>query len=381
MLILSLILIIGIVSSSILFFINNSNHPAKDLSTGLHVVGNKIVTGNGATLILHGVDYTYFIDNPSGSWMLPSGDTEYGAWDITALNSNLDAIKNWGFNNIRILTTTQWWIQNTANFQNNLEYFITQAAARGITIDFTFWRNNGTSAQTSLPYPPYDSGNRVINSVSDFVNLWSNVANALKPFPNVMFELWNEPNGDDAAQASWFNVTQKCIDAIRGTCASNIIVVQWGSCTYLDFLNYSETLFSCQSAQWALLNSLHDPKNNIVYSTHLYSNGFYDSIENYTSKFSYSDMVWALNVTGLLALASEHPLWIGEIGCNLWNSNMDNEYSWYNNTLTILNQYSIGYSAWAWAPWKTGTPYGLVTGDSNFQPNQAGQILQQKLSR
>jgi hypothetical protein len=125
---------------------------------------------------------------------------------------------------------------------------------------------------------------------------------------------------------------------------------------------------------------LHDPKNNIVYSTHLYSNSFYDSIDDYNSKYSYSDMLWALNVTGLLALASEHPVWIGEIGCNLWDSNMDNEYAWYNNTLTILNQYSIGYSAWAWAPWKTGTQWGIVTGDSNYQPNQAGQILQQKLS-
>ena len=109
----------------------------------LHVAGNKILTSDGAVVILRGVDYTYFIDGPCGSWMLPNGQIEYNTWDTAALNSNLDAIKSWGCNCIRVLATTQWWVQNTENFQSNLEYFIAQAALRGIYVDFTFWRNNG----------------------------------------------------------------------------------------------------------------------------------------------------------------------------------------------------------------------------------------------
>jgi hypothetical protein len=330
--------------------------------------------------ILRGVDYTYFIDGPCGSWMLPNGQIEFNTWDTAAINSNLDAIKSWGCNSIRVLATTQWWVQNTENFQSNLEYFIAQAALRGIYVDFTFWRNSGVMEATSLPYPPYDSGNGVINSVSDFVNVWTSVANTLKGYPNVMFELWNEPNGDAEAEASWFNVTQQCINAIRGTGSTSIIVVQWGSNTYLDFQNYSNVSTTASSMDWASSNPLNDTINNIVYSTHLYSSGFYDSSNNYVQKYSYSDMLWALNVTGLLSLASQHPVWIGEIGCNLWASNMSDEYAWYSNTLTILNQYGMGYCGWAWAPWSSGTEWGLVSGQSNYVPNQAGQILQEQIS-
>ncbi len=345
----------------------------------LHVAGNKILTSDGAVVILRGVDYTYFIDGPCGSWMLPNGQIEYNTWDTAALNSNLDVIKSWGCNCIRVLATTQWWVQNTENFQSNLEYFIAQAALRGIYIDFTFWRNNGRVGAASLPYPPYDSGNGVINSVSDFVNVWTSVANTLKCYPNVMFELWNEPNGDAEAEASWFSVTQQCINAIRGTGSTSIIVVQWGSDTYLDFQNYSTASTTASSMDWASSNPLNDTINNIVYSTHLYSSGFYDSLNNYVQKYSYSDMLWALNITGLLSLASQHPVWVGEIGCDLWASNMSDEYAWYSNTLTVLNQYGMGYCGWAWAPWSTGTEWGLVSGQSNYAPNQAGQILQEQL--
>jgi hypothetical protein len=346
----------------------------------LHVAGNEILTSDGAVVFLRGVDYTYFIDGPCGSWMLPNGQIEFNTWDTAAVNSNLDAIKSWGCNSIRVLATTQWWVQNTQNFQSNLEYFIAQAALRGIYVDFTFWRNSGVMEAASLPYPPYDCGSGVINSVSDFVNVWTSVANTLKGYPNVMFELWNEPNGDAAAEASWFSVTQQCINAIRGTGSTSIIVVQWGSNTYLDFQNYNNASSTSGSMDWASSNPLNDSINNIVYSTHLYSDGFYDSSNNYVLKYSYSDMLWALNVTGLLSLASQHPVWIGEIGCNLWASNMNDEYAWYSNTLTILNQYGIGFEGWAWAPWSTGTQWGLVTGQSNYAPNQVGQIFQQQIS-
>jgi hypothetical protein len=330
-------------------------------------------------VILRGVDYSYFIDGPYGSWMFPDGEIEWNTWDKTALNSNLDAIQSWGCNVVRVVTTVQWWTQNTNDFRSNVEYFISQAASRGIYVDFVLWRNDAVEGQPSLPYPPYDNSS-IINNVSDFVNVWTSIAATLKVYPNVMFELWNEPNGDAAAEASWLSASQQCISAIRGTGATNLIVVQWGSNIYLDFQNYSPNSDAYSSMDWASSNPLKDPVNNILYSTHIYSSDFFDSLNNYVLKYSYSDMLWALNFTGLLSFASEHPLWIGEIGCNLWASSMDNEYAWYNNTLTILNQNDISYSGWAWAPWRTGTQWGLVTGQSNYAPNQAGQIFQQQIS-
>ena len=347
-----------LITFSLLLIVSNSvtvnTHGSGEYSIKpLHVAGNKILTSDGDVVILRGVDYSYFIDGPYGSWMLPDGEIEWNTWDTTAINSNLDAIQSWGCNAVRIPTTIQWWTQNTNNFQSNLQYFISQAASRSIYVDFVLWRDDaGEGQQPPLPYPPYDNSS-IIKSVRDFVNVWSSIATSLKGYPNVMFELWNEPNGDATAEASWLNATQQCIDSIRESGARNLIIVQWGSNIYVDFQNYRGTPDSYGSLDWVSTNQLNDPAKNIVYSTHLYGNSFFDSMNNYVPKYSYSDMLWALNFTGLLSIASQHPVLIGEIGCNLWAGSTDNEYAWYNNTLTILNQYAIGYCGWAWAPWKT----------------------------
>ncbi len=223
-----------------------------------------------------------------------------------------------------------------------------------------------------MPYPPYDTSG-VINSVGDFVNLWISVANSLKTYPNVFFELYNEPNGD---AASWFGATQQCITAIRATGATNLVVVQFNYCVGIDFVYYNSG--SKWGMDWVNQYPLTDPLNNIVYSTHIYRTSFYsDSNSNDGYAYSTSDMTWAL--TQLSVIGFNKPLWIGEIGCNLWASNMNNEYAWFANTLAILNQNGIGYCAWAWAPWVTGTEWALVDGNSNYNLNQAGQTLEQQI--
>lgn len=345
----------------------------------LHVVGNKIVDANSNVVILRGVVYSYFIDSPNGSWTLPDGEIEWNTWDPVAVNSNLEAIQSWGCNTVRVVVTLQWWIDNTNNFRSNLESFISCAASHQLYVDLTFWRVTADEGQVSLPYPPYDN-NSLVTSVAGFVDVWQGLAATLKSYPNVMFELWNEPVGDITAEESWFNTTQLCINAIRGTGATNLIVSQWDYGIYLDFMNYSLTPTSISSMDWANPSPLKDPLNNIVYSTHLYSDDFFDTTSGYAPKYSYSDMLWAFNITGLFSLASQHPVWIGEIGCNLWATNMTDEYAWYSNTLTILNQYGIGYCGWAWPPWTTGTEWGLVSGQPNYAPDQAGQILQNMIS-
>ncbi len=79
----------------------------------LHTSGSKILDSNGNTVVFHGVDYSYFIDGPQGSWMLPSGQIEWNVWDTAAVNSNLDKLQSMGVNCVRVLATIQWWTQNT----------------------------------------------------------------------------------------------------------------------------------------------------------------------------------------------------------------------------------------------------------------------------
>jgi hypothetical protein len=350
-------------------FIRNDTQTAGPL----HVAGSQIRTANNTVIVLRGVDYTYFIDGPNGSWMTQDGSILWNTWNTAAVNSNLDALQSWGVNHVRVLATVQWWIDNTNNFQSHLSYFITQAAQRGIYVDFTFWR---TTPSAGMPdgVLPWADGNGLINNSSDFVNLWINVADILKDYPNVLFEFWNEPNagGDPTAEASWFNTTQQCINALRGIGVANLIVVQWDYGLAMDYQWYQQG--SLWGLDWVDEHPLSDSAGNLVYSTHIYRSKFYNWNTADGLPHSLADVTLALTETGVIGF--DKPLLIGEIGCSLWAANMTNEYQWYNNTLTLLNQNGIGYDAWAWAPWRTGTQWGLVTGGANYQANQAGQIFQ-----
>jgi len=344
----------------------------------IHVVGRQIQTESNKVITLRGVDYTYFIDGPNGSWMTQDGNILWNTWNPEVVNSNLDALQKWGVNIVRVTATVQWWLDNTDNFQSNLSYFITQAAERGIYVDFTFWQ---TTPLSGMPEGvlPWADGNGLINNPQGFVDLWTQVANTLKSHPNVLFEFWNEPNarGDPIAEASWFKTTQQCISAIRELGATNLIVIQWNYGIALDYNWYQQG--SLWGLEWVEAHPLFDPAENLVYSTHIYRTAFYNWPTSDGLPHSLADITFALTQTGVLGF--DKPLWIGEIGCNLWATNQDNEYEWYNNTLTVLNQNSIGYAAWAWAPWRTGTQWGLVTGGApNYQPNPAGQIFQNQLA-
>jgi hypothetical protein len=341
----------------------------------LHVEGRYIKDSSGQIITLTGVDYSRFIDGPTGDWILPNGQVEWATWDPNAAGENLDAMKLWGCNVVRTLATTEWWVDNVNNFQSNLESWIVLAAQRGMYVDLVFWRNNGTEQAPTLPYAPYDAGNNVMNSSTDFVNFWASVASELKSYPNVIFELWNEPAagyGLPANETDWFNTVQRCVTAIRNTGASNPIVLEWATWGYDFNSGYTSGM------QWVNQFPINDSLNNLVYSVHLYRGGMYNG-QTGQQYYSYNDTLFALNVTRVLSTALIKPVWVGESGFNLWASDQSNETVWYNSTLSILNQYGIGYAAWWW--WPTGTQFGLfITGSANYFPDVAGQILQTNIA-
>ena len=345
-------------------------------SNSLKVNGANILDSSGRIIHLRGVDYTYFIDGPLGSWTLSNGNTEWNTWDTTAIANNLDALKNWGVNCVRVQTTSQWWIDNTNNFRSNIAYFINQAQQRGIYVEFVYWRNNQNELQVSMPYPPYDNNNGYINNPADFVNLWSSTANVLKAYPNVLFELWNEPVGDGSAENSWFSSVQLCINAIRATGSTNLIVVQWGYCIADQFNGFIADM------SWVTSKPLTDLAGNIVYSTHIYSHtGNFYNANTGTYYSSIAEITQALTDTLVVQTAASHPVFIGEIGCDLNAADLPTEYTWYNNTLSLLNQYGISYAGFAWAPWNSNLEWGLImAGQPNYFPNQAGQMLKQQLT-
>ena len=370
---------------------SNMSYVHASPSTALTVNGPNIKDASGNTVVLKGVVYSYFIDSPLGSWMLPNGKVEWTTFDPSAIQQNLDTLKNWGANTIVVYTTASFWIDNTQNFRSNLEYFIAQAQQRGIYVEISFTRQNTyQNAEVSYPYPPYghtiDSygnwqsiyGNGYINNRQDFVNLWVSVANALKAYPNVMFKFWAEPSGDAsiAATNDWFSVNQQCINAVRATGSTNLIIIQWAPGLADLFAGWT------QGMNWVTDYPLSDSAGNLVYSAHLYSHpqNFYNY---YTGAYysSTSDMTRALTDCLVLQTAASHPVFMDEMGADIYASDLSTEYAWFSNTLDLLNQYGIGYAAFAFAPMDSNSPTSLVvSGQPNYTPTRAGQILQQQMA-
>lgn len=190
----------------------------------LHIQGRYVRDDLERQVVLRGVNQARFIDTPYGDWLRPDGLIVWANWDANVASANLDAMESWGVNIVRTLATIEWWANNTGNHRQIIKDWIALAAARGIYIDYGFWRVTGAGTAVGQPYPPYCETNNFIKNETDFVELWRGIANELKGYPNVLFELWNEPGGN---ATTWFDVVQRCITAIRSTGATNLIVVQW----------------------------------------------------------------------------------------------------------------------------------------------------------
>jgi hypothetical protein len=391
------LILAGIISLPLVLssFTNSATIPSSGTiatTLPLHIEGNQIRDSAGNDITLKGVDYARWIDTAYSDWMLPDGSVEWGTWDPVAAQDTLTAMKSWGCNVVRLMFTTEWWVDNEGDFRTNIQTFISMADALGIYVDLCLWRNNATgSAPTDLPWSPYDLNNNVLNSSTDFINFWASVASSLGNNSNVLFELYNEPQGD---ATTWFSVVQSTINAIRATGATNIIVVQYGYGCGIDFAQFAFSnsggrTGSIWTMDWVTQYPLTDPDNNILYSTHLYRSSFYDSNQNYIEvnsptwvNYTSNDVLWALNVTGVLNATRTYPLWIGEIGCSNWVTDQTNEQAVYSETLSLLNNSTIGTDGFAgWDFWQTGEEWGLVqSGVAGYQPSSSGQILINQLT-
>jgi hypothetical protein len=356
------------------WFANDTNHVwgasaiftlTSYVSSGnLTVEGNKVHTTDGDTIVLKGMDYTYFVNaaNPwDGTWTKADG-TITNTWSLEGINDTLNFMQASNCTLVRVLMTVKYWLENTSGFQNHVEYIINQSASHGIYTDLTFWNTNATNAEPQ-GFLPWEDSNNVINNTADFINLWGNLTTILKDYPSVIFELWNEPN----TYPSWFSVAQQCIDRIRSVGATQPIIIQFGYEIDRD-LSTSWTV----GMDWAFSYPLNDPLGNLIYSAHIYNYawaGFYEAS-------TYADIDTCLSDCLVYDVATVHPVVIGEIGYNLYDGNSTLQSEYYNNTLTLLDEHDIGYLAWASPPWSSAMQWGLIQYTvANYSLNSAGVIL------
>jgi len=367
----------------------------------LHTEGRYIKNSLGEIVILKGVTIHGFEDQPEGKWDPPDSSRFY-SWE-ECVKANLDAIRSWGLNTIRLHTSIDFWIDNPETstgytYRENIKKIIEWAAERGIYVIFDFYCvvHYGVEGhqQDPLPYPPYiqDGVPEVYmpNSTA-FVNLWTDVAQELCGYPNVIFELFNEPQpgvvdsgipGDPERfcyyNSTWLFVAQQIIDNIRGMGISNLIIVQCGMSIWCNLSSPPHSQ-PHECIRWIVYGDIEGNKingTNIVYSTHFYRGDFHRSRPEWINCYNYTDIKLALQLCCVEEAVKEWnvSLFIGELGCNYWKKGTDdwlNELAFFNNSLTILNEWNISWAAFWW--YHSG-PYQLYT-LPNFQPNEAGEIV------
>lgn len=380
----------------------------------LHVEGRYIKDAHGNTVYLRGVNKVEFCDDPDGTWM---GST---MWSDENVKAELDVMKKWGINVVRCHFSIELWKYDIGpdsghpaspycalSAREAIKRFVEFAAEKGIYVILDaysvkcYWSDG---KQDPLPFPPYQTSPgaaEIISSVNDFVDWWRSVARELKDYPNVMFELWNEPSPPDTREnwMIWLNAAQQCINAIREEGFNGIIFFEWSMGIYCNI--YADGNFPLGVAQegytlhnWLreAVSNLTDPANNLAFDVHLYRFGGgtgilqgedMQSYWNSTHAWNYSQIKMAMEYMGF-KWAGETlnvSLIVGEIGCDLgWKYSNPEEYQHeitaFNNTLTILEEWNIHYTAFWWR--ETGA-FRLHNGPPNFVPTESGQILKEKL--
>ncbi len=385
-----IIMFTGLLSSSILYAAGNSNAITSFTSQGqilrfappLHVEGNLIKNTYGDTVYLQGVNKVEFADDPDGIWM---GNT---FWSDANVAQELDTMKTWGANTVRCIMALDNWKYNLSSphaalsNREAVKKFLEFAEERGLYVIFTayrvtnYWNGGG---QDPLPYPPYQTStgaSSVISNQQDFVDWWGSVASELKTYPNVIFELWNEPTGDTVAQQSWFSVAQQCISAIRAAGATQLVIFQWNAASWVN-LNYPPPQFAASTLDWVYEANLSDPLGNIVYNTHLYRTyGHIHRSPQYEQVWNYSDVDLGMQLMGYYAVSSTYPLIVDEVGCNNYATDPQNEVAFFDNALTLLEEHGISYCGF-W--WREINIFPLHHGPPDFVPTPAGQVLREHL--
>lgn len=364
--------------------INLSGSPTRPL----HVDGRWIKDSNGNIVIFKGIHKIGYEDFSLGKWAPEGSDSEQNdVGDLNAIAHNLDAMKAWGANAIRLITAIQSWMDGTKGHRQHMKDICDLAAERGIYVVYCpysviRWTEAGSSGQPPLPWPPHitTEESAYIPNSDAFEAYWDSVATELGSKTNVIFELYNEPT---AEEDYWFTVMQNIINRIRNIEKANgfvehLIIVSWMDSSWANLGGTSpETRYGAGGVgmQWVETHPL--TGTNLVYNIHLYRQ--YDSFgilldQGRACAYLYSDVK--------LAFIEEKINWVGETlnkpfvctetGVHWYASPIEEELEGYRNAFRVLNEWQLGYFPLWWA---TYASHRMLSSYNPITPNEWGQVV------
>jgi hypothetical protein len=203
----------------------------------------------------------------------------------------------------------------------------------------------------------------IIPNKQAFIDFYGQLVNATEGYPNVLYEVWNEPHAyiystDPNTMADYFQtVVNPIIVNARASGAQQPFVMDgdWGGINITDYLPYVQQYVT---------------DYNIVLSEHVYA--YLGHLSAYGNPTDYNGLMNAFNQSGILSAAQTYPMYFGEIGMN-WQDSTD--LTRYNNILQIFH-----YEGWSWSGWWFRSLYWTAMVNNNGSPNAAGQLYQSWLN-
>jgi aryl-phospho-beta-D-glucosidase BglC (GH1 family) len=386
-----------------MFFLTMAGIPQSLPVSRLHVEGPFLKNSSGQTVILRGINHHGFLDVPDGAWDPPGAPlySGMGSWNPGVVRQELRRYHQMGFNVVRFHTIVDWWKSNPQSYQDPyrkvaypesyremIEDTVKWAGEQGLYVIFDFFAlkniEGRQSGQESLPWPPEGRFPDVVKDKAEFETIWESVSQTLGHYPNVLFELYNEPHGDAGAEEDWFQFVKEVLPKIR-VYSSNPIIVQWDYMCWVN-LDYPPPAYRAGRLDWIEKHPLDDP--NIVYGTHLYRNSgnggpgtAHRSGPPLVNLWDESDIKQALTLALIPYVTQKirKPLLVTEVGAYLANGSEDkaHELLWLKNSLAILNEWGIGYVGWGWAS-DNQINHGML---HDGEPNAAGEIFLDSISK
>ncbi|WP_431929183.1 cellulase family glycosylhydrolase [Nonomuraea jabiensis] len=316
----------------------------------LHVSGNKLVANNGNTYRLLGVN------RASGEFACVQGK---GMWDSGPVDkASIDAMKAWNIHAVRIPLNEECWIGTNgspsgAAYQQNVKDYVNLLVNNGVTpIVEMHWNYGQYTGQGAGCSDTAATCQKPMPDAQYAPTFWTGVANAFKGNNAVIFDLFNEPYPDAAANwnatAGWtcwrdggtctgisYQVAgmQSLVNAVRATGATNVIM--------LGGLAWSNDL-----SQWLTYKPT-DPAGNLMAAWHTYNFNTCSNVSCWNSQVG--------------AVAAQVPVHAGEIGQNSC------AHDYIDQVMAWADAHGVGYTAWTWNPWGCSQGNVLIT-DYNGTP-------------
>ena len=232
---------------------------------------------------------------------------------------------------------------NTAYF-SQLDSRITYLTSKGITVCLEI---HGASDANFGKYKGQQLGSSTV-PVSAFADFWARMASIYKSNPKVVFGMMNEPLG--LTTMGWFGAVQAAINSIRGTGATNLIMVP--GIGYSASVTWQDTWYDTASpkvpnSQGYL--SLRDSGNNMCVSVHMY----YGTDGSGTTTQVASATIGVERLTGICNWARTNgvKVHVGEFGASAANSLSQTAVA---NTMKFMNDNPDVFCGAAW--WAYGNP-------------------------